>query len=126
MSKWCKTAPLGVNTKLMDGGSAEREKRGRKGDGCRGKQRKLCLTDRKSVGHVGKIEGGQMSSRGEGGLLVTWYQKQPAGWVGKAGSGRDQFRPVANSFAEPFSPPRFHHTNVSLIDYHYSVTSCHI
>ena len=23
-SKWCKTAPLGVNTKLMDGGSAER------------------------------------------------------------------------------------------------------
>ena len=94
MSKWCKTAPLGVNTKLMDGGSAEREKRGRKGDGWRGKQRKLCLTDRKSVGHVGKIEGGQMSSRGEGGLLVTWYQKQPAGWVGKAGSGQ---RPVPAS-----------------------------
>ena len=28
-SKWCKTAPLGVNTKVMDGGSASREKRGR-------------------------------------------------------------------------------------------------
>ena len=51
-SKWCKTAPLGVNTKLMDGGCAEREKRVREPGrgGRRGKQRKSCLTDRKSVG----------------------------------------------------------------------------
>ena len=52
-SKWCKTAPLGVNTRVMDGGSASRENRGRRKGGRggrRGKQRKLCLTDRKSVG----------------------------------------------------------------------------
>ena len=48
-SKWCKTAPLGVNTRLMDGGREERENRGGRG-GWRGKQRKLCLTDGKSVG----------------------------------------------------------------------------
>ena len=48
-SKWCKTAPLGVNTRLMDGGREERENGGGRG-GWRGKQRKLCLTDGKSVG----------------------------------------------------------------------------
>ena len=49
MSKWCKTAPLGVNTKLMDGGSAEREKRGRKGGGLERKTTEIVF-DRSEVG----------------------------------------------------------------------------
>ena len=107
MSKWCKTAPLGVNTSLMDGAVQRgKGKEGQEGGGWRGKQRKLCLTDRKSVGHVGKIEGGQMSSRGREGFWLPGIKSSRLVGLERQEVGRDQFRPVANSFAEPEVTPK--------------------